>query len=138
VKRLLNFVSPWAVGAIAVWLVVIVIAYNWAIPSGHPLPSSGEPQVGVGYRVTFYCSVSFAIGDTWWDFDGWDFDDSSSIKWPPPLPVGLFDSPGDPYKVPGILTLTSDATGNFVADVDHSMLPVSRSPRGGLHSGGCL
>jgi len=138
VKRLLNLVSPLAVGTIAVWFVVIVIAYNWAIPSGHPLPSSGEPPVGVGYRVTFYCEVSFAIGNTWWDFDGWDFNDPSAIKWPPPLPPSLFDSPGDPYPVPGIVTLTSDVTGNFVADVDQSVLPVSRSPRGGLHSGGCL
>jgi hypothetical protein len=135
-KRLLNFVSPWAVGAIAVWLLVIVIAVNWGFirPLGHRLPSSGEPQVGVGYRVTFYCPASFAIGDTWWDFDGWDLHGYGAIKWPPPLP----GNNGDPAEVPGILTLTSNLTGNFVADVDRSVLPVSRSPRGGLHAGGCL
>jgi hypothetical protein len=127
------------------WLAVLVLAVAiaagaWAVfgPKGQPVPSSGEPQVGVGYRVTFYCVASFPIGDTWWDFDGWDFNDPSAIKWPPPSPVGLFESAGDPYPVRGNLTLTSEVKGNFVAEVDRSVLPVSRSPRGGLHSGGCL
>ena len=31
-KRLLDYVSPWALAGVAVWLVMMVTAYNWAIP----------------------------------------------------------------------------------------------------------
>lgn len=31
-KTLLGFLSPWALGAVAVWLVAMVVAYTWAIP----------------------------------------------------------------------------------------------------------
>jgi hypothetical protein len=31
-KAFSSFVSPWALVGLAVWLVVMVIAYNWAIP----------------------------------------------------------------------------------------------------------
>lgn len=32
VRRLLGFVSPWALAGIAVWMVILAIAHNWAIP----------------------------------------------------------------------------------------------------------
>jgi hypothetical protein len=32
VKRLPDFISPWALAAIAVWLAVVGIVANWAIP----------------------------------------------------------------------------------------------------------
>jgi hypothetical protein len=61
-KRLLSFVSPWALAVIATWLVVMVVAYNWAIPIyaniGDP-GLCGEPNCGsVG---TFTPNVPMAI-----------------------------------------------------------------------------
>ena len=31
-RRPLDFISPWALAGIAVWMVIVVVAYNWAIP----------------------------------------------------------------------------------------------------------
>jgi hypothetical protein len=56
VKRLLDFVSPWALAAIAVWLVVMVIAYNWAIPIYANIgsaPLCGEPLANCSQEGTF-------------------------------------------------------------------------------------
>jgi hypothetical protein len=114
-------------------MLVAVLAACGSGGAFQPLPSHGEPQIGVAYPVTFSCPVSFTIGDTWWDFDN-----SPSIHWPPDGPHGPLDVVMEPHAVPGVLTLTSSNSGVFVADVDHSRLRVSRSPAGGRNPGGCL
>jgi len=65
-KRFLGFVSPWALAAIAMWLVVMVLAYNWAIPIyaniGGP-GLCGEPNCGsVGtFTVNVPGTLNFAL-----------------------------------------------------------------------------
>lgn len=85
-------------------------AHGIGVPSGAPL------QIGVEYRITFYCPLDTAIGDAFWRFD-------DPAAWPPEIPTTFMKAP---YAVPGTFTLISQSTGAFKADVDGSVLTMTR------------
>lgn len=66
-KAVLSFVSPWALAGIALWLVVLVIAYNWAIPiyaniGGPGLCPAESPNCSPAtFRVTQPDTIVFAL-----------------------------------------------------------------------------
>jgi hypothetical protein len=106
----------------AALIAIVAVAAVWYLASGdpahlleRPAPTSGPVEVGVEYRLSFWCGAAFQLGDYVWLF-------SESGDWPPARP-------GDgmtPYEVPGTLTLNSPTRGVFVADVDGSRLDVTR------------
>jgi hypothetical protein len=70
------------------------------------------------------------IGDTWWALN-------ERQPWPPQFDPGLFGEVSSPYKVPGIIVLTSSSEAIFRADVDGSELRLSLLPAP-LRPEGCL
>lgn len=83
---------------------------------GQSPPEHGKPLVGVSYRLTADCPEAFQIGDWLWKF-------RSTDSWPPPVP-GTRTFPRDP--APGVLTLTSETEGMFVADTNSVAYEVVR------------
>jgi hypothetical protein len=107
---------------IAVIVLIGLLACSRPVPSGEPLPSRGQPEVGVGYRITVFCPAPIEVGNSVWLFTGHE-------SWPPDKPHGPFDSVVSPYPVPGLLTLTSRTEAVFRADIDGSELRLSRGHR---------
>lgn len=85
-------------------------AHGVSVPSGAPL------QMAVQYKVTFYCPADKAIGDGFWRFD-------HPSPWPPEIPSTVMMAP---HAVPGTFTLISETTGAFQADVDGSVLTMTK------------
>jgi hypothetical protein len=119
----------------AALIAIVAVAAVWYVASGdpahlleRPAPTSGPVEVGVEYRLSFWCGAAFQLGDYVWYF-------ISPYEWPP-------ERPGDgatPYEVPGTLTLTSPTRGVFIADVHGSRLHVRRGELfGGDIGEGCL
>src|SRR2546428_3437100 len=86
-------------------------------PGGQTLPpADSSPQVGVAYRVTLYCALPVEVGSTWWRFD-------TGAPWPPALPS---DQGVEPDPAPGRFTLRTNTSAVFRADVDGSMLGLTK------------
>ena len=81
-----------------------------------PPPAGATPQVGVAYRITVWCAIPFALGATWWSFD-------QHQTWPPEKPGVMQQSP---YPVPGVVTLKSADKAVLRADIDGSLLTLTR------------
>ena len=112
------------------WLVAVALSCLTAAcslyrPSGDPLPSSGEPQVGASYRLNVFCSAPLTVGDSIWLFD-------DSDPWPPHEPHWIFDSVGSSYAVPGVLTIIAADEAIFRADVDGSRMTLVRGSEADL------
>jgi hypothetical protein len=110
-------------GLAVVLVAVAFLLANCAAPSAQspppgqsPPPAGGTPEVGVAYRVTLSCSIPFALGATWWDFD-------KPHTWPPQKPGVMQQSP---YPVPGVITLKSANEAVFRVDIDGSLLTLTR------------
>jgi hypothetical protein len=131
--------APWALPAI-VWLAVIIGALLLFVgparlgqilthlDSGQSLPATGPLEVGTRYQLTLYCSADFVAGERQWAIK------VSGQIWPPPEP----GANSDPYPTRGVLTLTSESEGYWVADVDGSRWLVRSVPTDPYSVAGCL
>ena len=89
---------------------------------GVPAPTNGPLAVGVAYQLTVYCPIDVAVGDAFWRFE-------SGSTWPPEIQVTINGTTyaSSPYAVPGTFTLMSPTTAVFKADVDGSILLMTRT-----------
>lgn len=97
--------------SVALVLVVLVSAVGCGRPARVDPPPSGAPaEIGIAYGVEVSCPIPIELGGLWWSFE------EPIEHWPPD--IGAVD--GDPYPVPGVLTLSSATQAVFRADSDGS------------------
>jgi hypothetical protein len=97
-----------------------------------PPPSGSPAKIGVAYGVEVWCLLPIEVGGQWWAFP------ERAIEPPPvqvpPWPFSIWVDVGDPYRVPGVLTLSSATEAVFRADSDGSEFTLSahrQNPMGG-------
>jgi hypothetical protein len=73
------------------------------------------PEAGVLYGVTLFCPEPVVLGATSWSFD-------QPFDWPPAQPSDV----GAPYAVPGVVKVISDDKAVFRADVNGSVLTLTK------------
>jgi hypothetical protein len=125
VRRRLLPIETGVLWVVAVALSCLTAACSLYRPSGAPLPSSGEPQVGTSYRLNVYCSAPVRVGDSIWLFD-------DSDPWPPDEQDSMFGTIESPYAVRGVLTITAEDEAIFRADVDGSHMTLVRGAEADL------
>jgi hypothetical protein len=86
-------------------------------PGQSPPPVGAVPEVGVLYRVTLFCSEPVVLGATSWSFD-------QPFDWPPAQPSK--DVFSYPYAVLGVVKVISDDKAVFRADVNGSVLTLTK------------
>ena len=102
-----------------------------------PPPSGAPAKIGVAYGVEVWCLLPIEVGGLWWAFP------EQAIEPPPveipPFPFSIWArSPGDPYPVPGVLTLSSATEAVFRADSDGSQFTMTAHRQNPMDGVGCL
>jgi hypothetical protein len=92
-------------------LVLVARSSAQAAPTFQPPPSGEAPEIGVAYEVSAYCVVPIQVGSSWFSF-------IHPAAWPPPM----WWEYGEPYEVPGTITLTTPTEAVFRAVSDGSEL----------------
>jgi hypothetical protein len=106
------------------------------LPARVEAPMGLPAEIGVAYGVKPHCPAPMKLGGLWWSFD------RPSPDWPPditipPFPFSIWADVGEPYAVPGIVTLTSPTKAIFRADVDGSEFRLTASEEN-PEPGACL
>jgi hypothetical protein len=132
--------------ALVLVLVVVVLLIVLAYAGGFgrnlparvdPPPSGAQAEIGVPYGVSVDCPIPIELGGLWWAFPAYN------PHWPPditipPWPFSIWANLGDPYPVPGILTLSSATEAVFRADSDGSEFAMTAHRQNPMDGAACL